>query len=71
MKKIALGLISFYQIALSPFYGPGPNCRFLPTCSAYGHEAIDRHGAAKGGWLTLRRLGRCHPLSSGGYDPVP
>ncbi|MEE9199694.1 MAG: membrane protein insertion efficiency factor YidD [Dehalococcoidia bacterium] len=71
MKKIALGLVRFYQMALSPFYGPGPTCRYHPSCSTYGHEAIERHGAAKGTWLTVRRLARCHPWREGGYDPVP
>ena len=48
-----------------------PACRYLPTCSAYAIEALETHGAIKGGWLSLRRLGRCHPLGSHGYDPVP
>ena len=49
---------------------PSP-CRFFPTCSEYAHEAIDRHGALRGGWLTLRRLARCRPFGASGYDPVP
>jgi putative membrane protein insertion efficiency factor len=49
----------------------GANCRFHPSCSEYAREAIDRHGAGKGSWLTLRRLGRCHPYHPGGFDPVP
>jgi uncharacterized protein len=69
MKKVLLLLLRGYQYALRPMLGA--NCRFFPSCSDYGREAIERHGAAKGVWLTLRRLGRCHPYHPGGYDPVP
>ncbi|MGB3723273.1 MAG: membrane protein insertion efficiency factor YidD [Pacificimonas sp.] len=48
-----------------------PMCRFQPTCSAYGIEAVSRYGALKGGWLTLKRIGRCHPFGGSGHDPVP
>ncbi len=66
----ALGfLIRSYQRLLSPLLGP--RCRFYPTCSHYALEAIERHGAARGSILALRRLLRCHPLHPGGYDPVP
>ena len=58
-----------YRLIFSPWVGH--NCRFQPTCSAYALEALERHGAIKGAWLTLRRLSRCHPLGSSGYDPVP
>ena len=58
-----------YRVVFSPWVGH--NCRFQPTCSAYALEALDRHGAIKGTWLTIRRIGRCHPLGSSGYDPVP
>jgi uncharacterized protein len=58
-----------YRVVFSPWVGH--NCRYQPTCSAYALEALERHGAAKGFWLTLRRIGRCHPLGSSGYDPVP
>ena len=69
MKAIALTAIRFYQRHLSP--AMSPSCRYLPTCSHYGYEAIQRHGLMRGGWLTLRRLLRCHPFSAGGCDPVP
>lgn len=61
--------VRFYRVVFSPWVGHG--CRFQPTCSAYAMEALERHGAVKGAWLTLRRLGSCQPLGSSGYDPVP
>lgn len=69
MARVLLTLIRFYRRAISP-YTP-PSCRFQPTCSAYAEEAVRRHGAARGGWLALRRLLRCHPFGGSGYDPVP
>lgn len=69
MRRLALAGIRFYQRAASP--GLPPSCRFEPSCSHYGYEAIDRHGLFKGVWLTVRRLARCHPFHEGGYDPVP
>ena len=70
MKRILLALIRFYRKSISP-YTP-PSCRFRPTCSAYALEAIQKYGALKGGWLTLRRLLRCHPFYKGNFfDPVP
>ena len=69
MTKLALLLIRFYQWFISP--GLPPACRFYPTCSEYGYEAISRYGIIKGGALTVRRLLRCHPFHPGGYDPVP
>jgi len=69
VKRVALALIRFYQGSVSPFRSAA--CRFQPTCSQYGYEAIERHGVLKGSWLALRRIGRCHPLHRGGYDPVP
>jgi putative membrane protein insertion efficiency factor len=69
MTKPVLLLIRFYQRFISP--GLPPACRFYPTCSEYGYEAISRYGIIKGGVLTVRRLLRCHPFHPGGYDPVP
>lgn len=64
-----LGIIRLYQILLSPLLGA--SCRFSPTCSQYGIEAIKKHGPFKGGWLTLKRIGSCHPWGRHGHDPVP
>lgn len=69
MKTLLLGLLGAYRYAVRPLLGA--NCRFYPSCSDYAREAIERYGAAKGSWLTLRRLARCHPYHSGGIDPVP
>lgn len=69
MKYIAIGLIRFYQYALSPYFPP--SCRYTPTCSQYGVEALQKHGFLKGSWLTLKRLSRCHPWGGHGHDPVP
>ncbi len=62
-------LIRFYQLAISP-YLPA-SCRYTPTCSAYGIEALKKHGPFKGGWLTLKRIISCNPWGGSGYDPVP
>jgi uncharacterized protein len=63
------GLVWLYRCAISPLIGA--NCRFQPTCSAYAEEALKRHGAFKGGWLVIKRIGRCHPWGGAGFDPVP
>lgn len=68
-EKVLIKLIRFYQIVISPLIGP--RCRFVPTCSCYALEAIKTHGSAKGGWLTIKRVLKCHPLHAGGFDPVP
>jgi putative membrane protein insertion efficiency factor len=72
MKELVLWLIGFYHRRISPMRPPC--CRFLPTCSAYAEEAIRKYGLAKGGWLALRRILKCHPFhrqKSVVYDPVP
>lgn len=66
---LLLALIRVYRQWISPLLGP--RCRFIPSCSAYGLEAVARHGALRGSWLTLKRLLRCHPLTPCGCDPVP
>ncbi|MBU1493203.1 MAG: membrane protein insertion efficiency factor YidD [Actinomycetota bacterium] len=62
-------MILVYRRLLSPIMGR--NCRYLPSCSQYAYESIEVHGALKGTWMAVRRLGRCHPWHEGGYDPVP
>jgi putative membrane protein insertion efficiency factor len=69
MSRLLQYLIRGYQRFISPFLGR--HCRFTPTCSQYAFEAIGKYGALKGAWLALKRIGRCHPLCDGGYDPVP
>ena len=70
MKKLLLSLIRFYRRSISPLFPP--SCRFVPTFSQYALEAIEKYGAARGGWLALKRFLRCHPFHKGGwYDPVP
>lgn len=67
--RVALAIIDFYRRCISPAFAP--SCRYSPTCSAYAAEAIERFGLARGSWLALRRLLRCHPFHAGGHDPVP
>jgi len=69
LKKIVMGVIRFYQVAISPL--KPPTCRFYPTCSHYGLEAVNRFGPIKGSWLALIRILKCHPFHPGGIDLVP
>ena len=69
MKTLLTGAIRGYQYLIRPLLGA--NCRFYPSCSDYSMQAIERHGVARGAWLTVRRIGRCHPYHPGGFDPVP
>jgi uncharacterized protein len=68
-RRVLVTVIGWYRGVLSPLLGP--RCRFVPSCSAYAQEAISTYGAARGGWLAVRRIGRCHPFHRGGFDPVP
>lgn len=67
--SVLRGLIRFYQLAISPW--TTPSCKYYPTCSNYALTAVQTHGAVKGGWLAVKRLGRCNPFSQGGVDYVP
>lgn len=69
MRRFLILMVRAYQRLLSPLLPP--RCRFLPSCSQYAVEALERHGAARGSLLAARRICRCHPLNPGGYDPVP
>ncbi len=69
MSTVVLAVIRFYQRLISPLLGS--NCRYYPSCSNYMYEAVARYGVAKGGWMGVRRIARCHPWHPGGYDPVP
>lgn len=69
MRRVAVGLIVVYQRLISPLLGPV--CRYEPSCSEYTRQAIERYGLVRGGWLGVRRIGRCHPFHPGGYDPLP
>jgi len=67
--RLLMALIGGYRRYVSPLFGP--HCRFAPSCSAYALEAVRVHGALRGSWLAVRRIGRCHPFNPGGFDPVP
>jgi putative membrane protein insertion efficiency factor len=69
LKKILLAFIRFYQYAVSPHFPP--SCRYTPTCSTYAYQAVTKYGSLKGSWMAIKRILRCHPFHSGGYDPVP
>ena len=69
MKRIVLFFIWIYQKTISRTLPP--SCRFTPTCSHYGYGAVEKHGVIKGGMMAVKRIGRCHPMNPGGYDPVP
>jgi len=69
MRRALLWLIRLYQGTLSQIMPP--SCRFYPSCSEYGYQAIEKYGILRGGWLAIRRIARCHPFNPGGYDPVP
>ncbi len=69
VQGLLIALIRIYQAVVSPWLGP--RCRFHPSCSHYACEALHTHGVARGGWLSVRRVLRCHPFHRGGFDPVP
>jgi len=69
MKYLLMGLIRLYKLTLSPLLPS--SCRFTPSCSMYGYQAIEKYGALKGGWMAVKRIARCNPFNPGGYDPVP
>jgi putative membrane protein insertion efficiency factor len=69
VATVVAGVLRAYQVLVSPVLGP--SCRFAPSCSEYARQAVLAHGIARGGWLAVRRIGRCHPFNPGGYDPPP
>ena len=68
-QRIVLGLLTYYKVCISPVLPSA--CKFYPTCSMYAKEAVRMHGVKRGSWMALKRLGRCHPFTRGGFDPVP
>jgi len=71
VTRVSLAIIRVYQVTLGPVFGVMGSCRYEPTCSVYGMEALRRFGWRRGWWLAARRIGRCHPFHAGGFDPVP
>ena len=69
LARALIAIVRFYRAAISPW--TPPSCRYTPTCSAYAQEAIETYGALRGGWLAVKRIGRCHPWGGKGFDPVP
>jgi len=69
LAAVFVGIIKLYKMLISPILPP--SCRYTPTCSEYGIQAIRKHGPFKGGWLTIKRIASCHPWGGSGYDPVP
>ncbi|MGQ0712606.1 MAG: membrane protein insertion efficiency factor YidD [Gemmatimonadaceae bacterium] len=69
IRWLLIALVRGYQVVLSPLLPPA--CRYYPSCSAYAVEALEKHGALRGSWLAVKRIGRCHPFHPGGFDPVP
>jgi len=69
MTRLLIAIVQFYRNNISPL--SAPNCRYIPTCSAYALEALEKYGALKGSFLSFRRIIKCHPFRKGGYDPVP
>jgi putative membrane protein insertion efficiency factor len=69
IRWLLVALVRIYQLFISPLLPPA--CRYYPSCSAYAVEALEKYGARRGGWLAMKRIGRCHPFRPGGFDPVP
>lgn len=69
MRHVLIFFVRAYQVGLSPMLPA--SCRYYPSCSAYAIQALEKHGAGRGGWLAVRRIARCHPFRAGGFDPVP
>jgi uncharacterized protein len=69
MRRLTVGAITLYRATISPLLGP--SCRYMPSCSQYTLEAVEKYGSLRGLWMGARRIGRCHPFHAGGYDPVP
>ncbi len=69
IRWLLVALVRVYQLFISPLLPPA--CRYYPSCSAYAIEALEKHGARRGSWLAVKRIGRCHPFRPGGFDPVP